>query len=480
SSLVQEYTIHFRTLAAASGWNEVALLSAYCQGLNPEIRATMALYDDTIGHLPATRNPWPTPNTVKELQRFLGFSNFYRRFIQNYSMIAAPLTSFLRDLPFTVEVDASTTGVGAVLSQVVGEPSLLHPCAYFSCKLSPAEQNYNVGNHELLAIKLTLEEWRHWLEGVAHQFTIITNHKNLQYLREARCLNPRQARWALFLTRFNFKITYRPGTKNVTADALSRQFSANSPAEPETVLPPDMFVSPIVLDLDQNIRNATLQEPAQYMNLWALDIQEAGGPSCSFRFGIGGPVCTRISPGLPTTMETAEHLFQHVFRNFGLPEEIVSDWGPQFISHVWKAAFKLLGISVKLFSGYHPQTNGQTERKILERKSSDATSETNGAEVEPPPPEILDQPSIYSVNEILDHGVKEVAWNISSTGRAILIVLPLLVVDVLDGELGRRELPLEEGILRYSKILNLRYFEKMARTGGTRRNSGGLATDLNM
>ncbi|KAI2648050.1 Transposon Tf2-9 polyprotein [Labeo rohita] len=67
---------------------------------------------------------------------------------------------------------------------------------------------------------------------------------------------------------------------------------------------------------------------------------------------------------LPTALETAEHLFQQVFCHSGLPEEIVSDQGPQFISHVWKAFFKILGVSVNLSSGYHPQTNGQTERKI--------------------------------------------------------------------------------------------------------------------
>ncbi len=70
--------------------------------------------------------------------------------------------------------------------------------------------------------------------------------------------------------------------------------------------------------------------------------------------------------GLPSALETAESLFQHIFRNFGLPEDIVSDRGPQFISRVWRGFFRLLGVSVSLSSGYHPQTNGQTERKIQE------------------------------------------------------------------------------------------------------------------
>ncbi|KAL0180331.1 hypothetical protein M9458_025773 [Cirrhinus mrigala] len=70
--------------------------------------------------------------------------------------------------------------------------------------------------------------------------------------------------------------------------------------------------------------------------------------------------------GLLTALETTENLFQHVFRHFGLPEEIVLDRGPRFTSHVWKAFFKLLGVSVNLSSGYHLQTKGQTERKIQE------------------------------------------------------------------------------------------------------------------
>ncbi|KAK3555087.1 hypothetical protein QTP86_008044 [Hemibagrus guttatus] len=227
------------------------------------------------GKITAVRD-WPAPATVKELQRFLGFANFYRRFISNYSSIADPLTNLLRnkpksllwspaaeeafntlkrafttapllihpnpDKPFVVEVDASTKGVGAVLSQQQGNPSRLHPCAFFSHKLNPAERNYDIGNRELLAIKLALEEWRHWLEGARHPFLVLTDHKNLEYLRAAKRLNPQQARWALFFTRFEFSISYRPGSKNTKVDALSRMFAPEeSPVTPEPILPADLI-----------------------------------------------------------------------------------------------------------------------------------------------------------------------------------------------------------------------------------------------
>ncbi|XDV44694.1 hypothetical protein PO909_012935 [Leuciscus waleckii] len=162
-----------------------------------------------------------------------------------------------------IKVDASTTGVGAVLSQRQGNPSTLHPCTFFSKKLSPAEQNYDVGNRELLAIKLALEEWRHWLEGATHPFEVITDHRNLEYLRDAKRLNTRQARWSLFFTRFNFTVSYRPGSKNIKADSLSQLYQPDSiPAPPETILPPAVIVSPIQWSLDDHIAEATLAEPA--------------------------------------------------------------------------------------------------------------------------------------------------------------------------------------------------------------------------
>ncbi|KAL2095692.1 hypothetical protein ACEWY4_007840 [Coilia grayii] len=148
---------------------------------------------------------WPVPENRKQLQQFLGFANFYRRFIRNYSSVAAPLTALtstkqsfswttaadeaFRNLKtrftsapilqvpdperqFVVEVDASDIGVGAVLSQQHPEDNKLHTHAYFSRRLSSAEWNYDIGDRELLAIKLALEEWRHWLEGASVPFFV--------------------------------------------------------------------------------------------------------------------------------------------------------------------------------------------------------------------------------------------------------------------------------------------------------------------
>lgn len=167
------------------------------------------------------------------------------------------------ELPFVVEFDASMTGVGAVLSQRQGETPCLHPCAFYSKKLSLAERNYDISNRELLAIKMALEEWRHWLEGPNHQFEVITDHRNLDYLLNAKRLNPRQARWALFFTRFNFIVTYQPGHKNCKADALSRLYHPEPESlPPEPVLPLAIIVSPLQWSLDDLFTEATRSEPA--------------------------------------------------------------------------------------------------------------------------------------------------------------------------------------------------------------------------
>ena len=197
---------------------------------------------------------WKRPSTVRDVQCFLGFANFYRVFIQSYSKIAAPLTKLTcKDKldwsleadhafealkkafttapilthpdfqkPFFLESDASDFALGAVLSQP-GEDERLHPVAFHSRKFTAAEINYEIHDKELLAIVDSFQEWRHFLEGAQHPVTVYTDHKNLEYFMSAKVLNRRQARWSISLSRFNFVITYRPGTQQIRSDALSRR-----------------------------------------------------------------------------------------------------------------------------------------------------------------------------------------------------------------------------------------------------------------
>uniref|UniRef100_A0A9J8C776 Gypsy retrotransposon integrase-like protein 1 n=1 Tax=Cyprinus carpio carpio TaxID=630221 RepID=A0A9J8C776_CYPCA len=158
---------------------------------------------------------------------------------------------------FIVEVDASEIGIGAVLSQRSSQDDKVHPCAFYSHRLSPAERNYDVGNRELLAIRLALGEWRHWLEGASVPFIVWTDHRNLEYIRSAKRLNARQARWALFFDRFDFSISFRPGSKNLKPDALSRQFDSSEGASTdERILPQHCVVGAAVWGVEQAVRRA--------------------------------------------------------------------------------------------------------------------------------------------------------------------------------------------------------------------------------
>ena len=159
---------------------------------------------------------------------------------------------------FILEVDASDTGAGAVLSQGSSDDKV-HPCAYFSRRLSPTERNYAVGDRELLALKLALEEWRHLLEGATVPFLVWTDHKNLEYLHSAKLLNPRQARWSIFFNRFNFTLSYRPGSKNVKPDALSRFYpSPTDTEETNTILPTRTMIATTQLNIMEVVERALL------------------------------------------------------------------------------------------------------------------------------------------------------------------------------------------------------------------------------
>ena len=197
---------------------------------------------------------WPAPTTVKQVRGFLGFGNFYRRFIDHYAEISRPLNDLTKKdapfdwtdrcqdafeelkrrfttapvmrmpdttQPFVIESDASLTTTAAVLRQqdVNGD---WHPVAYLSQSLLPAKRNYEIYDRELLAIVRALEAWRHYIMGGPHAMCILTDHKNLTYFWSPQKLNRRQARWHLFLSQFNYVLHHCPGSQLVQADALTR------------------------------------------------------------------------------------------------------------------------------------------------------------------------------------------------------------------------------------------------------------------
>jgi hypothetical protein len=204
-----------------------------------------------------TIREWKSPSTQKDVQSFLGFANFYRRFIHNFFKVTKPLTDLTKEefrgkrfnwsaeaeksfsklktafttapilrhfdplLPTIVETDASDFAIGAILSQL--EDGKLQPVAFHSRKMDKCEINYEIHDKEMLAIISAFKEWRRYLEGAYQTVTVYTDHKNLEYFATTKVLNRRQARWAQELAGYDFKIVYCPGSKNGKPDALSRR-----------------------------------------------------------------------------------------------------------------------------------------------------------------------------------------------------------------------------------------------------------------
>jgi hypothetical protein len=203
-----------------------------------------------------TIQDWPEPRKVKDVQSFLGFANFYRRFIHEYSDIVVPLTRLTRkdlkwnfsdacrdafnklktafqsapvlthwipDAPMTVETDASDYAIAAILSITLPDGEI-HPVAFHSRTLSAPELNYDTHDKELLAIFEAFQRWRHYLEGSGTPVDVVTDHKNLEYFATTKLLTRRQVRWSEFLSQFNMIIRFRPGRLGTKPDSLTRRW----------------------------------------------------------------------------------------------------------------------------------------------------------------------------------------------------------------------------------------------------------------
>ena len=227
---------------------------------------------------------WLAPTTVKGVRGFLGFANYYRMFINDYSEITRPLTQLTRkDAPFLwttdcqhafdllkerfiadpilatfdpdretyVKPDASNWATGGVLSQV-DDAGNRRPVAFHSRKNLPAECNYDIHDKELLAVIRCLQEWDAELRSLNQPFTVLTDHKNLETFMKAKRLNERQMRWMDILSCHDFVLKYRPGSDAIIPDALSRRdqdrpqgYDDDRLAERVcTLLPPSLWAAP--------------------------------------------------------------------------------------------------------------------------------------------------------------------------------------------------------------------------------------------
>ena len=195
---------------------------------------------------------WPVPRNKKELRSFLGLCTFYRKFVKDFATIAAPLHWLTKDnvefswdekctaafkhlkhvlthspvlaypnpdAEFILDTDASSCGIGAVLSQ--NTDGVERVIAYYSRSMAPSERNYCTTRRELLAVVEAVRHFHHFLYGTA--FCIRTDHAALKWLRNLKDPEGQLARWLTRLEQYNFKIQHRPGAKHGNADCLSRR-----------------------------------------------------------------------------------------------------------------------------------------------------------------------------------------------------------------------------------------------------------------
>jgi len=199
-----------------------------------------------------TINSWTACKDVSEVRAFMGLSGYYKRFVKDFSVIAAPLYALTQkgaefcwtsecqeafdelkqrltsepilalptdDRTYVLDTDASDFGLGAILSQDQnGQEKVI---AYASRTLGKSEQKYETTRKELLAIVTGLKQFRQYLLG--RHFVIRTDHAALTWLRRTAEPMPQLARWLTFIEQFDYEIEHRPGTKHGNADGLSRK-----------------------------------------------------------------------------------------------------------------------------------------------------------------------------------------------------------------------------------------------------------------
>ncbi|KAL6433556.1 hypothetical protein ACFW04_006562 [Cataglyphis niger] len=318
---------------------------------------------------------WAEPRTVRQIRQFLGMASWYRRFIENFSTIAAPLTRLtkknacwtweedesaafqqLKDAltttpvlacpdfnrRFFLQTDASTSGLGAVLTQYHEDGERV--IAYASRTLSGAEKNYSATELECLAVIWGIRRMRNYLEGYA--FTVITDHQSLRWLQELEAPTGRLARWLFEFQQYDYDIKYRRGALNRVADALSRQPAVSA-------------IQPIRCRWYTRKLEETRRDPAAHPDYRYVDHDhrewDEALPALQFAYNTAVHDATGYTPAfinhaapMPDTVqrqEAEEMVRVNLARSFQRQEHYYNlrrrQWRPQIGDTVWKREYPL-------------------------------------------------------------------------------------------------------------------------------------------
>ena len=267
SDTIEDHEKHLRIILDILRDAEMTLNPKKCDFYSEQMDCLGHVIDNQGIHADASKmsqvQEWRTPRNYHDVQRFLGLVQYVQHFLPNVSAFTAPLSSMTQNghefawrpvhekafqeikalasqtpilkpinpkspEPIWVICDASTSGVGAVYGQGPKWENC-RPAGFMSKKFQEAQHNYRVFEMETLAILEALLKWEDKLLG--RKFTVVTDHKALEFFSKQRKLSGRQARWAEYLSRFDFEIRYVQGKDNIVADSLSRYYKSDAPDE---------------------------------------------------------------------------------------------------------------------------------------------------------------------------------------------------------------------------------------------------------